>query len=275
MDIYFTPEWGEVNRLIEPGEPFQYVYKSDAGCVKNLFIKRDIPQFIDGEQYYDIATPYGYGGPYIESCIEGKKNKLLTEYKNDFEQYCRENKIVSEFVRFHPIINNGKDFSQIYDAQCIRKTVGTNLESDDPVADEFSKSARKYVRRAIRDGISWRITKGPQDVSQFLNIYYSTMDRDNAKDHYYFPSQYFDKCLELFGDHILFVEAVYQKKTIAAGFYICYGDTIHAHIEGIPSYVASVYYQIRNCNMGKRTGIQENSLWRRYIKFSEGSIVFI
>lgn len=232
MDIYFTPEWGEVNKLIEPGEPFQYVFESKTGCIKNLIIKREIPRLVDGEQYYDIVTPYGYGGPYIESCVEGKKDQLLEEYKVNFGRYCNANKIVSEFVRFHPIINNGRDFSRIYEAQCIRQTVGTNLESDDPVANEFSKSARKYVRRAVRDGVIWRVTEGPRDVSQFVDIYYSTMDRDNATDYYYFPLEYFNKCLELFRDHILFVEAIFHEKTIAAGFYLCYGDTIHAHLSG-------------------------------------------
>lgn len=232
MDIYFTPEWGEVNKLIEPGEPFQYVFESKTGCIKNLIIKREIPRLVDGEQYYDIVTPYGYGGPYIESCVEGKKDQLLEEYKVNFGRYCNANKIVSEFVRFHPIINNGRDFSRIYEAQCIRQTVGTNLESDDPVANEFSKSARKYVRRAVRNGVIWRVTEGPRDVSQFVDIYYSTMDRDNATDYYYFPLEYFNKCLELFRDHILFVEAIFHEKTIAAGFYLCYGDTIHAHLSG-------------------------------------------
>lgn len=232
MDIYFTQEWGEVNKLIEPGEPHEYVFKTDVGYVRNFFIKREIPQLVDGEQYYDIASPYGYGGPYIEGCIERNKNLLLEEYKLAFGQYCKENKIVSEFVRFHPIINNGKDFSLVYNAQCIRQTVGTSLESDDPVANEFSKSARKYIRRAIRAGISSRVTKEPQDISQFIDIYYSTMKRDYAENFYYFSQEYFDKCLELFGEHILFVEAIYKEKTIAAGFYICYGDTIHTHLSG-------------------------------------------
>ena len=232
MDIYFTPEWGEVNKLIEHGEPFLYVFKSEVGCIKNLSVKREIPLLVDGVQYYDISTPYGYGGPYIELCADGKKEQLLGEYKAAFGQYCTENRIVSEFVRFHPIENNGKDFSAIYDARCIRQTVGTNLECDDPAAEEFSKSARKYIRRAIRDGITWRVTKGPQDVSQFVDIYYSTMDRDQARDYYYFSPEYFNKCLELFRENVLFVEAIYQERTIAAGFYFCYGDTIHAHLSG-------------------------------------------
>lgn len=232
MDIYFTREWGEVNKLIEPGEPYEYVYKSDIGCIKNLFIKRNVPQLVDGEQYFDISSPYGYGGPYIETCTEGKKEQLLNEYKAAFEQFCEENRIICEFVRFHPIVNNGKDFSLIYNAQCIRQTVGTNLESDDPVTDEFSKGARKCIRRAEREGITWRVTQGPQSISDFVDIYYSTMERDKARDFYFFSPEYFEKCLELFREHILYVEAIYHEKTIAAGFYFCYGSTIHAHLSG-------------------------------------------
>ena len=232
MDIYFTREWGEVNKLIEPGEPYEYVYSSSLGRIRNLYIKREIALRVDGEQYYDIASPYGYGGPYIESCEEGKKEELLAAYKTAFGEHCRENRIISEFIRFHPIVDSICNRDIIERWQCIRQTVGTSLESDDPVESEFSKSARKTIRRALKDGVGWRVTKGPRDVSKFIEIYYSTMDRDHARENYYFPRQYFEKCVELFGDSILFVESVYQEKTIAAGFYICSGDTIHAHLSG-------------------------------------------
>ena len=90
MDIYYTPAWGEINRIIEPGEPLQYVFETDDGCIKNLLIRREIPQLVGGEQYYDFATPYGYGGPYIESCEAGCKEQLLAAYKKAFEEYCWE-----------------------------------------------------------------------------------------------------------------------------------------------------------------------------------------
>ena len=41
----------------------------------NQFIKREIPLLLDGKKYYDIVTPYGYGGPYIEKCVD--KGALL------------------------------------------------------------------------------------------------------------------------------------------------------------------------------------------------------
>lgn len=230
MDIYFTSAWGDVNRFIEKGKPQIFTYESEDGKITNQYIIREIPILIDGKQYYDIASPYGYGGPHIESCTN--KERLLADYEHDFGKYCADNDIISEFVRFHPIANNAVDFREVYNAEFSRKTVGTSLESDNPFETEFSKSARKYVRRALKAGVEWKVVKAPENVDSFIEIYYSTMERDKATDFYYFPKEYFNRCLELFGNDIILVEAIYEDKIIAAGFYICSGDTIHAHLSG-------------------------------------------
>lgn len=232
MDIYFTPQWGEVNQYIEEGIAQTYECRTGYGVIKNQFILRSIPQLVDSKQYYDIASPYGYGGPYIESCEIGRKDELVHAYEEQFSAYCRDNDIVSEFVRFHPIVQNALDFRDLYGAEYDRHTVGTDLTSDDPIQMEFSKSARKYIRRAIRAGVTWDIIEAPRDASEFVKIYYSTMDRDKATGFYYFSEKYFEECLRLFGDHIILVRALYEGKTIAEGFYITYGGIIYAHLSG-------------------------------------------
>lgn len=231
-DIYFTPAWGELNTYIEEGWPQIFECDTIYGKIRNMFIVRKIPVLIKDEQYYDISSPYGYGGPYIENCKSGYKQKLLQEYETQFGEYCKRNRIVSEFVRFHPIVDNGIDFKAIYNAECIRHTVGTSLEKDDPVQEEFSKSCRKNIRRALNAGVQWRVTENPGDISSFIKVYYSTMDRNEAGKFYYFKEEYFQKCLELFGENIILVEAVYEENVIAAGFYICSGSVIHAHLSG-------------------------------------------
>lgn len=232
MDIYFTPEWGIVNTYIEEGKPEVYECRNDFGCIRNQFVLRKIPLKIDGVQYYDITTPYGYGGPYIESCVPGKQEELLAGYERDFGTYCRENRIVSEFVRFHPFAGNVRVFKKVYNAECIRHTVGTSLEADDPVQEEFSKSCRKNIRRVLKSGISWKITENPEDISGFLKVYYSTMDRNRAGGFYYFPEAYFKRCLELFGKNIILVEVMFENTVIVSGFYIRSDGVIHAHLSG-------------------------------------------
>ena len=38
---------------------------------------------------------------------------------------------------------------------------------DDPVQSEFSKSCRKVIRRALRDGITFTVDKNPDTIDEF------------------------------------------------------------------------------------------------------------
>ena len=232
-DIYFEPNYGRLYEKIEKGKATVFKYEDEDGLISNQFLLRKIPIEIDKNKYFDIVTPYGYGGPIIEICKEGRKKELVKKYYKNFQRYCNDTNIVSEFVRFHPITNNAKDFKEMYNAQCIRKTLGTNLKDfEDPVKSEFSKSCRKNIRQAINKEISYKITKGPDDLNTFRKIYYSTMDRNHATDYYYFPEQYFDEILKSFKENIILVEAIFEGKTIASGLYFIYNKIIHIHLSG-------------------------------------------
>ena len=121
----------------------------------------------------------------------------------------------------------------MYNAQCIRKTLGTNLKDfDDPIMAEFGKSCRKNIRQGINKGITYRITERPEDLTVFEKVYYSTMDRNHATDYYYFPKEYFEDILKNFKNNAILVEAIYEGKTIASGLYFVYNKTIHIHLSG-------------------------------------------
>lgn len=233
IDLYFEPNYGKLYEKMENGESIVFKYNGEHGTITHMFIKRLIPIKVDGQSYYDLVTPYGYGGPLITECKEGQKNELVKEFEFEFEKYCKENNIVSEFVRFHPVIGNTDDFRSCYMVSDIRNTIGTNLkDSDDPFQSEFSKSCRKNIRRALREGISFKITEKPDDVQDFKKIYYSTMERNEADEYYYFDDDYFNKCVQLFKENIVLVEAIYNQQTIAMGLYFTYNKTIHIHLSG-------------------------------------------
>lgn len=233
LDIYFDPNYGKLYESIENGTCEVYNHESELGSIRHMFIKRKIPMEIEGVTYYDLVTPYGYGGPVIVSHNEAKRDLLISEFISEFRKYCMKNNIVSEFVRFHPVIENAYDFKEYYDVSYIRNTVGTNLNDyDDPFQSEFSKSCRKRIRKALKDGVSFKITEKPNDIGKFKEIYYSTMDRNNATNYYYFDEDYFNLCLKYFKDNLLLVEAIYEEKTIAMGFYFVYKDFIHIHLSG-------------------------------------------
>nr|WP_256522620.1 GNAT family N-acetyltransferase [Halobacillus sp. A5] len=218
---------------IENGECKVFKLNSEFGEVYHMFIKREIPMKLNGYTYYDLVTPYGYGGPLIVDYKEGCKEKLVYEFEIKFGEYCKERNIVSEFVRFHPIVKNANDFKRCYEIEHVRDTVGTNLfDFEDPFQSEFSKSCRKNVRKALNEKVSYRITKDPNNLKRFKDVYFSTMNRNQASEYYYFDNEYFSKCMDLFGDNIVVVEALYGEEIIAMGFYFIYGDKIHIHLSG-------------------------------------------
>ena len=233
IDIYFETNYGRLYEKIEGGTCEVFEYHSSNGTIRHMFIKREIPIRLGDITYYDLITPYGYGGPLVLNYEMGRKEELVDEFEVAFEQYCGNNNIVSEFVRFHPVVGNAVDFRSCYSIKHIRNTVGTRLaDTDDPFQTEFSKSCRRNVRKALKNGVDYRIIENPTDVNCFKQVYYSTMNRNDASDFYYFDDWYFDQCVQLFRDKLLLVEALFQQEVIAMGLYFVYNDTIHIHLSG-------------------------------------------
>lgn len=230
-DIYFDPKYGKAYEEKEKGLINVFEYENEYGKICNIFLKRKI-LFEGEEDLYDIVTPYGYGGPSIEFYDENNKGNLVEEYYQEFEKYCNENKIVSEFVRYHPIEKNHIYFTKFYDVKNLGQTVGTNLKGENVYENEFSKSARKTIRQCLNKGITYEVIHKPNEVEDFKKIYYSTMDRNNAKEYYYFNDEYFKYFLDNFNENILYIKILYENKVIAAAFYFVFNKTIHAHLSG-------------------------------------------
>src|SRR5690625_540875 len=224
LDIYFEENYGKLYEEHEQGISEVFEYESSNGTVRTVFIKREIPTLVEGEKYYDIVTPYGYGGPVITKLTDGaSKEDLVKEFMAEFNTYCLENNIVSEFVRFHPILENALDFKSVYDATFLRRTVGTTIRPDeDPLAAEFSRRTRKTVRRSVREGLTYKIERKPENIDDFYEIYYSTMDRNKAGEYYYFEKDYFENLLKHFRENIIIAKVFYKGKIIAMSLNFVY-----------------------------------------------------
>lgn len=233
QDLFFEKDYGQLYEKIEGGSCEVFEFTHPLGSVYHLFIKKEIPIKFEGSPYFDLVTPYGYGGPLMTGVVEGNKKKLAELFQDAFQAYCLENRIVSESVRFHPVFENAQDFNTCYEIIHRRNTTGTNLEAfEDPVQNEFSKSSRRNIRKALKSGVSFSITVNPPDLKDFKSIYYATMDRNKAADIYYFDDDYFADCLHRFGKNILLTEVVHEEKIIGMGLSFFYNDSIHTHLSG-------------------------------------------
>ena len=73
MDIYFELNYGKLYEEIEGGTCEVFEHRSSLGTIRHMFIKRKVPIQLGDITYYDLVTPYGYGGPLILNCEEGRK----------------------------------------------------------------------------------------------------------------------------------------------------------------------------------------------------------
>ena len=230
-DIYFNPLYGKMCELVDKGICCRFNINNAYGQVVNQFIKRPVPFLIDGVQYYDIVTPYGYGGPII--VLANDREKLVGEYEKEFARYCAENNIICEFIRYHPIKKNYEDFNSVYQNSFSRHTVGTNLKDyDDPVQSEFTKSARREVRKGEKAGVKCTVNANPTDLSLFRALYEETMDRNGAEEMYYFPDAYYQLLTNELRDSVLEIQATLDNEVIASEIYFISDSIMHAHLLG-------------------------------------------
>lgn len=287
-DIYFEKNYADLSSLIEKGQAQEYTYKAKEGIIRNVFIKRPIDSQIDGETYFDMITPYGYGGPLILEST-GDRQDLVRGFKEAFNQYCREEKIVSGFFRFHPILENALDFMDDFNVEKIRQTVATRLEDSDPFTKEFSKSTRKLIRKLLADeNFSYKIYNRPANLDNFMEIYENTMDRNQAGDFYYFGRTYFERLSELFYEETYVIDVFYDSQCISSGIYFIYGDFLHAHLSGTLDeylWLSPAYYlkyltlelaQLKGCKYihygGGTTNSEEDGLLKFKKKFTRTGI---
>ncbi|ANU13922.1 hypothetical protein B481_1077 [Planococcus halocryophilus Or1] len=232
-DIYFEKEYAQLYEKIENGICEEFVFKHPQGTIKHLFIKREIPIKLDGQVFYDLVTPYGYGGPRIVESRYEDKVELVNAFEQRFGEYCLENGIVSEFVRFHPIMRNHLDFSNCYELVFKRKTIQTRLDKiDNPILTEYSASSRRDIRHGLKAGVEYRVINHPKDLKNFKELYYSTMQRNAAEMIYYFDDAYFQRCIDKLGDYLVVVEVRFEDKVIGMSLNFVYGDYIHVHLTG-------------------------------------------
>ncbi len=233
-DIYFNEKYARLYEIIGEGQVQVFKVKSAYGCIQNIFIKREIPQIINGDSYFDITTPYGYGGPTIIACDDPcNKKELLEDYYKQFKKYCANNNIISEFIRFHPINRNHEDFKEIYQVSFDRKTIGTNLKiSDDPIQKEFKKNCLRKIKKALKLGVNYQVIKSPTDLSLFKDLYYKTMTRNRADSYYFFDAAYFDAIVKDLKDELLIINILVGDQVIASELYFVCGQLIHSHLAG-------------------------------------------
>ncbi|MED1468856.1 GNAT family N-acetyltransferase [Bacillus salipaludis] len=239
QDIYFTPEYFEIYERNGEGKARLFVYENGQGFVyypflirglRNLTIAKNVSKKYG--ELYDITTPYGYGGPITNTKDESNKKQLFREFEDSFHSYCFRNNIITEFVRFHPLIRNDQDYKDI-ECTLNRHTIYIDLSLDlEEIWSNYDNKNRNRLRKAKANEYFTMVHRHPSELDNFIDLYYKTMDKKNAYDYYYFQRSFFENSVELLKDHLELIEVVMEDKVIMSCFFMHYGDFIHYHLLG-------------------------------------------
>jgi serine/alanine adding enzyme len=231
LDIFFTSEYGKLNELVESGTSVVYNFECEYGTIRHVFIKRRIDIPVSDITYYDIVSPYGYGGPVI---IESNnKEKLILAYFNEFSDYCSKNNIISEFIRFHLFDNIDVRTLFYGETYPLSNNIIRDFElSMDEIWMEFEHKVRKNVKRALSKKLTIEIDFSGLYLSDFLKIYYATMDRNNARDYYYFTEKYFEELNLNLKGHYAYFHTIIDSKIISTELVLFSDKYVYSFLGG-------------------------------------------
>jgi len=239
-DLYFNPNYAKVYRDID-GKSETFTFECQYGKVIDTFILREVKWIIDGQTYYDIVTPYGYGGPKTENVTD--IDKLMNAYKEAFAQYCRDKHIICEFIRFHLFDN--VDVREHYYGETLHLldnvVVDTTGDFDEKIWKSYEHKVRKNVNKAVKNDLQIIIENNLDHLDDFLHIYDETMDRNNADSYYYFGRKYFEDIASLLPYNFMYFHVVKNGKVVSTELVLCSEDYAYSFLGG----TLTDYYEFR------------------------------
>lgn len=233
-DIYYLCEYAISMKKHGDGDPI-LLYFSDADMTMcYVVMKQDIygfgiySKFISENTYYDLITPYGYGGPLYNGIINQVSLKYFFDELTD---YCMANNIVSQFIRFHPLIQNEKAVINFINTKYLKKTVYIDTTSEETIWNNMDSKNRNLIRKAVKNNIHIEIDDG-KNIDDFIAIYESTMVRNNASKYYYFDRDYFDYIIKHLSQNTIFLHAIHEGKIISSSIFFYNDSYMHYHLSG-------------------------------------------
>lgn len=230
QDIYFTPDYYEIYEKNGDSKAFCFVFEDgDHLALYPFLLNRinDLGYELD-DDYYDIQGAYGYNGVLYSS----EDPDFIKNFYNEFNKFCKENNIIAEFTRFHPLLENHKFSKYNLDVYYNRQTVYINLTKGyDEIYNTYSHSVRTNLITSKKSNLT---VSTFEDIfsykNDFVQLYRQNMNKVNAEKYLHFEDIYFDYTFK----NLSVIQFVVFKdeKPIASSIVLRYGKYLSHHLIG-------------------------------------------
>lgn len=238
-DIYFSSAFF---RLFEDEDQRAelFVYKQGELLIIYPYLLRSIgqlPALIKlglGGDWYDISTPYGYGGPISNLPSGAERAELYRQFGEVFIDYCREKRIMTEFVRFHPLIGNANEYQRGLTTELNRNTIYMDLTigSESELVRNYSRDHQRNIRKIKSAPFTIRRSNLKDRIESFTDLYHGTLNDLQADSFYYFPKKFIEDTSGLLEGRVELFEAMVGEKTVASSIILHERPWMHYHLCG-------------------------------------------
>ena len=225
--VHYLKEYVEAFTMDNDEEPLLFYYEGENNRGINVVLKRDVAKDkhfkdkIEENKYFDFSTPYGYGGWIFEN--ESGHEECFSIYLD----WCKRNNILCEFVRF-TLFDRPEDYYGITVPRVLN--VVRNLEdSFENIEKDFERRVRKDLKKT--GDLKIIVDEDGKYLDDFLGIYYSTMDRRNAEDEYYFSKEFYEKINTMKGNFVYF-HVLLDDKIISTELVIMDKRNMYSYLGG-------------------------------------------
>lgn len=175
----------------------------------------------------DLVSPYGYGGPYRSRATPAD----LMNFWSHVDEWARTNDAVSLFVRFCL----DQDAAAGFSGQVIHRSENVIRRLDVQMEDlwrDYSAKVRKNVRRAKSLGLRVETDSVGERLSDFLEVYYSTLRRRDAADIYYFDESYFRRLHDGLRGHFVYFFVLDGDRVVSTELVLISGTNAYSFLGG-------------------------------------------
>ena len=219
----FRENYGELNYFL-----FE---KQDEPIIIMPFIQRKVICQEKVYPYFDVISPWGYGGPIFNGEVTEED---ITAFWQHVDDWYAEHNVITEFIRFS-LNGNHRNYSGTL-VKTLSNVKGRLLDNFEDQWKAFHAKVRNNYRKAAQYNLDFKlfqkeeITK--EQIKIFNNIYVDTMTRNNADNSYYFSNSYFEDLILSNIDNFSIAVVYHEDTPISVELIISYQETIYAFLGG-------------------------------------------
>ncbi|MBM4159435.1 MAG: hypothetical protein FJ216_11760 [Ignavibacteria bacterium] len=232
LQVHFMPEYHKLFEANGDGKFEIFVFEENGKIFLYPFLKNRIDKIGNtyiNEEIYDIQSVFGYTG-YLYNTED---EDFLRKADEALIKYCHSHKIIVEFIRFNPVLQNQKHIANFegFELFKIKNFLIVDLfDNEEKLREQYNRrELNRYINRSVKLGMNLEELNNKAEFDEFVALYMKNMEAIKVDKYFYFSNEYFEK-LYKFIQHkgtLFFVKN--NRKMINAVLFIYNNDTVYSH----------------------------------------------